>query len=73
MVRKEYRKHKIHLEEAVGYYLALNDSEEVAFYNKIREEMKDDKRNGNMEITREAICSNSFLLTMFNHCRTGLT
>ena len=43
----------IYLAATIGYGLGSDDPEEVAFYNKIREEMKDDKKNGNMGIDRE--------------------
>ena len=45
----------------MGYGLGSDDLEEIAFYNKIKEEMKEDKENGHMGIIREDWCINSFL------------
>ena len=53
MALTAYRKQKIYLAATMGYGLGLNDPEEVAFYNKIREEMKDIKENWHLGITRE--------------------
>ncbi len=48
-----HRKQKIYLAATMGYGLGSNAPEEVAFYSKIREDMKDDKKNGYMGIIRE--------------------
>ena len=48
-----HRKQKIYLAAAMEYGLGSDDPEEVAFYNKIKEEMKDAKENGHMGILRE--------------------
>ena len=48
-----HRKHKIYLAATMGYGLGSDDPEEVDFYNKIKEEMKEDKKNRYMGITRE--------------------
>ena len=48
-----HRKQKIYIAATMGYGLGSDEPEEVAFYNKIREEMKDDKKNGQMGIKRE--------------------
>jgi len=53
MSLSSHRKHKIYLAATMGYGLGSDDPEEVAFYNKIREEMKDDKKNGHMGIVRD--------------------
>tara|TARA_Y100001968_G_scaffold57657_1_gene48773 strand:- start:203 stop:319 length:117 start_codon:yes stop_codon:yes gene_type:complete len=36
----------------MGYGLGSEDPEELAYYNKIREEMKKDRTNGHMGIKR---------------------
>ena len=53
MALVSHRKQKIYLAATMGYGLGSDDPEEVAFYNKIKEEMKDDKKNGHLGITRE--------------------
>ena len=53
MLLTAHRKHKIYLAAAMGYGLGSDDSEEVAFYNKIKEEMKDAKKSGHMGLVRE--------------------
>ena len=39
-----YRKHRIYLAETMKYRLGSKDPEELAFYNKIREEMDEMKK-----------------------------
>ncbi len=53
MALTAHRKHKIYLIVTMGYKLGSNDPEEVAFYTKTKEEMKDDKQNGHRGIPRE--------------------
>ena len=53
MSLSSHRKQKIYLAAIMGYGLGSDDPEELAFYNKIREEMKDDKKNGRIGIKRE--------------------
>ena len=48
-----HRKHKIYVAATMGYGLGVDDTEEVAFYKKIKEEMKADKQKGHMGIIRE--------------------
>ena len=48
-----YRKQKIYMAATMGCGLGSEDPEEVAYYNKIREEMKDDKKNGLRGIDRQ--------------------
>ena len=40
-----YRKHRIYLAATMKYGLGSKDPEELAFYNKIREEMDDMKKS----------------------------
>ncbi len=53
MTLSAHRKHKIYVAATMGYGLGSDDPEEVAFFKKIKEEMKDDKKKGSMGITRE--------------------
>ena len=44
MSLSSYRMHKIYLAATMNYCLGSNDPEELAYYNKIRKEMDDMKR-----------------------------
>ena len=52
MALTAHRKHKIYLAAIMEYGLGSDDLEEVAFYNKIKEEMKADEKKGHLGITR---------------------
>ncbi len=45
MALSSYRIHRIYLAATMGYGLGSNDPEELAYYNKIRREMDDMKRD----------------------------
>ena len=45
MALSSYRKHRIYLAVTMKYGLGSKDPEELAFYNKIREEMDDMKKD----------------------------
>ena len=45
MALSSYRKHRIYLAAIMKYALGSKDTEELAFYNKIREEMDDMKKD----------------------------
>tara|TARA_B100000700_G_scaffold220826_1_gene243097 strand:+ start:405 stop:569 length:165 start_codon:yes stop_codon:yes gene_type:complete len=47
-----HRKHKIYIAATMGYGLGSEDPEEVAYYKQLKEEMKKDRKNGNLGITR---------------------
>ena len=47
-----HRQHKIYIAATMGYGLGSEDPEELAYYNKIREEMEKDRNNGNRGIQR---------------------
>ena len=47
-----HRKQKIYLAATMGYGLGSDDLEEIAFYNKIKEKMKEDKKNGHMGVIK---------------------
>ena len=40
-----YRTHKIYIAATMNYGLGSNDHEEVAYYNKVRKEMEDMKKD----------------------------
>ena len=44
MALSSYRMHKIYLAATMKYGLGSNDLEEIAYYNKIREEMDEIKK-----------------------------
>ena len=52
MTLSAHRKHKIYIAASMGYGLGSEDPEEVAYYKQIKEEMKKDRKNGNLGITR---------------------
>ena len=45
MALSSYRIHRIYLAATMGYGLGSNDPEELSYYNKIRREMDDMKRD----------------------------
>ena len=45
MPLSSYRKHRIYLAATMNYGLGSDDSEELAYYNKIRKEMNDMKKD----------------------------
>ena len=45
MPLSSYRMHRIYLAATMNYGLGSDDPEELAYYNKIRREMDDMKRN----------------------------
>jgi hypothetical protein len=45
MSLSSYRMHRIYLAATMNYGLGSNDSEELAYYNKIRKEMNDMKKD----------------------------
>jgi len=45
MSLSSYRMHRIYLAATMNYGLGSNDPEELAYYNKIRKEMDDMKKN----------------------------
>ena len=44
MPLSSYRKHRIYLAATMNYGLGSDDSEELAYYNKIKKEMDDMKK-----------------------------
>ena len=45
MPLSSYRMHRIYLAATMSYGLGSDDAEELAYYNKIRKEMADMKKN----------------------------
>ena len=45
MSLSSYRMHRIYLAATMNYGLGSNDPEELAYYNKIRKEMEDMKKD----------------------------
>ena len=45
MMLSSYRLHRIYLAATMGYGLGSDDREELAYYQKIRKEMDDMKKN----------------------------
>ena len=45
MTLSSYRMHRIYLAATMGYGLGSDDPEELYYYNKIREEMEDMKKD----------------------------
>ena len=52
MTLSAHRKHKIYIAATMGYGLGSEDPEEVAYYKQLKEEMKKDRENGSLGITR---------------------
>ena len=48
-----HRKHKIYVAAIMGYGLGSDHPDEVAFYKKMKEDMKGDELKGYMGINRE--------------------
>ena len=45
MTLSSYRMHRIYLAATMGYGLGSDDPEELSYYNKIRKEMEDMKKD----------------------------
>jgi len=45
MTLSSYRMHRIYLAATMGYGLGSDDPEELAYYNKLRKEMDEMKKN----------------------------
>ena len=52
MTLSSHRQHKIYIAATMGYDLGSEDPDEIAYYKKIKEEMKKDRELGNMGISR---------------------
>ena len=52
MTLSPHRQHKIYIAATMGYGIGSKDPEEVACFQKIKEEMKQDREKRNMGISR---------------------
>ena len=52
MTLSSHRQHKIYIAATMGYGLGSDDSEEISYYQQVKEEMKKDGENGNLGISR---------------------
>ena len=52
MTLSPHRQHKIYLAATMGYGLGSEDPEEIAYFQQIKEEMKQDREKRNMGISR---------------------
>ena len=48
MTLSPHRQHKIYLAAIMGYGLGSEDPEEVAYYEKIKEDIQKDRESGNI-------------------------
>ena len=53
MTLTSHRQHKIYLAATMGYGLGSDDPDEIAYYNKVKADINQDKKNRNMVIPRE--------------------
>ena len=52
MTLRPHRQHKIYIAAIMGYGLGSEDPEELAYYDKIKKEIENDRKNRNMGIRR---------------------
>ena len=52
MTLSPHRQHKIYIAATMGYGLGSEDPDEVAYYEQIKKEIKKDKENMNLGISR---------------------
>ena len=52
MTLSSHRQHKIYISAIMGYGLGSEDPEELFYYNKIKDKIKNGKTNGDMGIKR---------------------
>ena len=52
MTLSSHRQHKLYLAATMGYGIGSEDPEELAYYNKIIEEMKKDRTSGSRGVQR---------------------
>ena len=53
MTLTSHRTHKIYLAATMGYGLGSDDPAEIAYYNKVKAEINQEKKGRNMGIARE--------------------
>ena len=52
MTLSPHRQHKIYIAATMGYGLGSEDPEEISYYQQVTEEMKKDRENGNLGVSR---------------------
>ena len=52
MTLSSHRQHKIYIAATMGYGLGSEDPEEIAYFQKIKEEMKQDREKRTLGISR---------------------
>ena len=52
MTLSPHRKHKIYIAATMGYGLGSEDPEEISYYQQVKEEIKKDRENGNLGVSR---------------------
>ncbi len=52
MTLSAHRKHKIYIAATMGYGLGSEDPEEIAYFQKIKEKIKQDREKRNLGILR---------------------
>jgi len=72
MTLSPHRQHKIYIAATMGYGLGSEDPEEIAYFQKIKEELKKDRETRNLGISRSKVYSN-FTQTIVNKIFPKLT
>ena len=52
MTLSPHRQHKIYIAATMGYGLGSEDPEEISYYQQVKAEMKKDRENGNLGVSR---------------------
>ena len=52
MTLRLHRQHKIYIAATMGYGLGSEDPEEISYYQQVKEQMKKDRENGNLGVSR---------------------
>ena len=52
MTLSSHRQNKIYIAATMEYGLGSDDSEEISYYQQVKEEMKKDRENGNLGVSR---------------------
>ena len=52
MTLSPHRQHKIYIAATMGYGLGSEDPEEISYYQQVKEEMKKDRENKNLGVSR---------------------
>ena len=52
MTLSPHRQHKIYIAATMGYGIGSEEPEELVYYNKIKNDIEKDRKNGNMGVQR---------------------